>query len=172
MKRGASLCAVLTCLLVGGPGLAATPTTITDRNAPLVKQLELRYDRSIATARSGDLNAYWTHRTAASRTRPPALDSERLRLLAQLLPPLERLQFVRLDATAQTARALYRWRRQDVVQYTVIVYRVEQGEWKIDDFSVKRSGAPSADATRAETLLRQRSEEVAAPAQSLEGPRL
>ena len=50
---------------------------------------------------------------------------------------------MRLDSTGKMARALYRWRKQDAAQYTVIVYRVEQGEWKIDDFSVRRSGMPA-----------------------------
>jgi hypothetical protein len=109
----------------------------------------------------------------ASRSRPPALDSVRLKMLAELLPALDTLQFVRLDATGKMARALYRWRKQDAAQYTVIVYRLEQGEWKIDDFSVRRSGmAAPPQRTLSEASLPQRSQAATVPAPSLEAPRL
>jgi hypothetical protein len=170
MKRSVSASAGLACLLAG---LVAAAEPITDPAAPLVRQLEMRFASSLAAARSGNLDAYWGHRTAASRTRPPALDSTRLKLLAELLPPLDTMQFVRLDCTTRMARALYRWRKADVAQYTVIVYRVEQGEWKIDDFNVRRSGmaAPQKHAPT-EAVLRQRSETATVPAPSLEAPRL
>ena len=106
MKRSVSASAGLACLLAG---LVAAAEPITDPAAPLVKQLEMRFASSLAAARSGNLDAYWGHRTAASRTRPPELDSTRLKLLAELLPPLDTMQFVRLDCTARMARALYRW---------------------------------------------------------------
>ena len=173
MQRFASTLAGLTCLLAAVAGQAAAPEVITDPSAPLVKKLELRFASSLAAARSGDEDAYWSHRTVASRSRPPALDSARLKLLAELLPALDTLQFVRLDSTGSVARALYRWRKQDAAQYTVVVYRVEQGEWKIDDFSVKRSGMPApARQTLSEATLPERSEAATVPAPSLEAPRL
>ena len=173
MKRIIAASAALTGLLAGPAGLAGAPEAITDPAAPLVRQLELRFASSLAAARTGDLDAYWGHRTAASRGRPPALDSTRLKLLAELLPPLDTLQFVRLDATGTMARALYRWRKSDVAQYTVIVYRVEQGEWRIDDFNVRRSGtaAPPREAVP-DPILPQPSETATVPAPSLEAPRL
>jgi len=125
-------------LLLAFGAMAETPAAITNPSAPLVKQLEACYKRSIGVARTGDLDAYWRTRTAASKSRPPALDSTRLRLLADLLPPLESLQFVRLDTAGKTARALYRWRKEDTAQFTVVVYRMEDGDWKVDDFTVKR----------------------------------
>ena len=80
---------------------------------------------------------------------------------------------MRLDSTGKMARALYRWRKQDAAQYTVIVYRVEQGEWKIDDFTVKRSGMPApARQTLSEAAAPQRDETATVPAPSLEAPRL
>jgi spore coat polysaccharide biosynthesis protein SpsF (cytidylyltransferase family) len=54
-----------------------------------------------------------------------------------MLPPLGSLQFVRMDSSRSMARALYRWPREDMVRYTVIVYRNEEGEWKIDSIVVK-----------------------------------
>jgi hypothetical protein len=173
MKRIVSASAGLACLLAGLTGLAAAPEAITDPAAPLVKQLEMRFASSLAAARNGDVDAYWGHRTAASRSRPPALDSMRLKMLAEILPPLDTLQFVRLDSTGKIARALYRWRKQDTAQYTVIVYRVEQGEWKIDDFNVRRSGmAAPPTRTLSEASPLQRSETATVPAPSLEAPRL
>jgi hypothetical protein len=124
------------------PAPAADANTISERDAPLVRELEARYNQSMQAARRGDVNAYWGMRTASSRSRPPLLDAARLRLLADLLPPLETLRFVRLDATEKTARALYRWRKkEDVAQYSVITYRREAGEWKIDDLTVRRTGS-------------------------------
>jgi hypothetical protein len=35
------------------------------------------------------------------------------------------------------ARALYRWPREDMVRYTIIVYRTEPTDWKIDSIVVK-----------------------------------
>jgi hypothetical protein len=173
MKRIVSVTAGVACLLAALTGLAATPEAITDPQAPLVKQLETRFAGSLDAAREGDLEAYWSHRTAASRSRPPALDSVRLKLLAELLPPLDTLQFVRLDANGKVARALYRWRKQDAAQYTVIVYRVEQGEWKIDDFNVRRSGtAPPERRTLSQAAPQPQPVETATvPAPSLEAPR-
>ena len=173
MKRMVSASAGLACLLVALTGLPAAPETVTNPDAPLVKELEMRFASSLAAARNGDEDAYWGHRTAASRNRPPALDSMRLKMLAELLPPLDTLQFVRLDSTGKVARALYRWRKQDAAQYTVIVYRVEQGEWKIDDFTVRRSGMPApAKQTLSEVAAPQGSETATVPAPSLEAPRL
>ncbi|HXV08434.1 MAG TPA: hypothetical protein VD791_10425 [Burkholderiales bacterium] len=120
---------------------AAGANSLSERSAPLVRELEARYKQSMQAARRGDVEAYWSMRTAASRTRPPQLDTARLRLLADLLPPLEALHFVRVDTTGKTARALYRWRKEDVAQYSVITYRMEGGEWKIDDVSVRRGGS-------------------------------
>jgi len=120
---------------------AADANTLSERSAPLVRELEARYNQSMQAARRGDVDAYWSMRTASSRSRPPRLDAARLRLLADLLPPLEALHFVRLDATGKTARALYRWRKEDVAQYSVITYRMEAGEWKIDDVAVRRTGS-------------------------------
>jgi hypothetical protein len=132
-------------LLSAFGAMAETPTAITNPGAPLVKQLEACYAKSIGAARTGDLDAYWRTRTAASKTRPPTLDSTRLRLLADLLPPLESLQFVRLDTAGKTARALYRWRKEDTAQFTVVVFRMEGDEWKVDDFTVKRLGLNTPD---------------------------
>jgi hypothetical protein len=172
MQRFVSALTGLACLLAGLTGRAAAPEVITDPSAPLVKKLEMRFASSLAAARNGDEEAYWSHRTAASRSRPPALDSTRLKMLAELLPGLDTLQFVRLDSTGSVARALYRWRKHDTAQYTVVVYRVEQGEWKVDDFSVKRSGMPApARQTLSEAVLPEPSQ-ATVPAPSLEAPRL
>jgi hypothetical protein len=76
-------------------------------------------------------------RTAGSKDRPSTLTRERLPLFAQMLPPLDSLSFVRMDVTNDMARALYRWPREDMVRYTVVVYRTEHGEWKIDSIAVK-----------------------------------
>jgi hypothetical protein len=141
MSRIALLCAGLLLWLNSGPAPAADADIISERDAPLVRELEARYNQSMQAARRGDVNAYWSMRTASSRSRPPLLDAARLRLLADLLPPLETLHFVRLDATEKTARALYRWRKEDVAQYSVITYRREAGEWKIDDLTVRRTGS-------------------------------
>jgi hypothetical protein len=122
---------------------AATPAS----DEALLRDLESRYEQCMDAARRGDMEAYLRLRTDASRNRPPALDADRIRLLAGLLPPLSTLEFVRLDANDKTARALYRWRKADVAQYSVLVYRVERGEWKLDDFSVRRSTANTAQAT-------------------------
>jgi hypothetical protein len=105
----------------------------------LQRELETRYAQCMSAARRGDVEGYWRLRTEASRRRPPALDAGRIRLLAELLPPLEALQFVRLDASGKTTRMLYRWRNDEVAQYSIIVYRMERGEWKLDDVSVRRS---------------------------------
>jgi hypothetical protein len=176
---------------------AAAPdaNTVSERSAPLVRELEGRYKQSMQAARRGDLEAYWSLRTAASRSRPPRLDAARLRLLADLHPPQEALHIVRLDATDKTARALYRWRKEDVAQYSVITYRMEAGEWKIDDVSVRRGGgaagavvsappsaaasarAPAAPATsapesRAQELLKAWESGESAGGRSLSAPRL
>jgi hypothetical protein len=144
MKQLASI--GLSCVLLSAFGaMAETPAAITNPAAPLVKQLEACYAKSIGAARTGDLDAYWRTRTVASKTRPPALDSTRLRVLADLLPPLESLQFVRLDTAGKTARALYRWRKEDTAQFTVVVFRMEGDEWKVDDFTVKRLGLNTPD---------------------------
>jgi hypothetical protein len=133
--------------------LAAEAASAQDQRSPskteaaLLRELEARYAQCMDAARRGDLPAYWRLRTAASRTRPPVLDAGRIRLLAELLPPLQSLEFVRLDANPKTARTLYRWRTEDVAQYSVVVYRLEQGAWKLDDVSVRRSVAKSPAAT-------------------------
>jgi hypothetical protein len=138
--------AVLGTVLLAAPchadGIAKTDT-------PLLRELESRYEQCMHSARNGDVEGYWRLRTTAARARPPAMDAQRIRLLADLLPPLDTLQFVRLDATERTARALYRWRKDDAAQFSVIVYRLEQGQWKVDDIGVRRGGAPAGPAAAA-----------------------
>lgn len=175
---------------------AANANTVSDRSAPLVRELEARYKQSMQAARRGDVDAYWSMRTASSRSRPPRLDAARLRLLADLLPPLEALHFVRLDTSGKSARALYRWRKEDVAQYSVITYRIEAGEWKIDDVTVRRhsnaAGAPvlsapppepanaraspppgaSAPESQAQELLKAWESGESATGRSLSAPRL
>jgi hypothetical protein len=125
--------------LVMGWAAAAESSTTARQEDALVRELEARYAASLHAARGGDLDAYWETRTAAARTRPPALDAPRLKLLADLLPPLETLQFVRLDSSPRSARLLYRWRKADAAQYSVLMYRLERGEWRLDEFAVKRT---------------------------------
>jgi hypothetical protein len=129
--------ATLLGLLLWGTGLAEPPRPVAKRADPLVKSLETLYSKSMEVALTGDLDAYWRLRTAGSRQRPPMLNRERLPLLARMLPPLESLQFVRLDTDRSIARVLYRWPREDMIRYTVIVYRTEDGVWKIDSIVVK-----------------------------------
>jgi hypothetical protein len=137
---------LLFCLasLLAAPALAQPERTVSKADAALLRELEARYNQCMQAARRGDLEGYWRLRTVASRGRSPASDTTQIRLLAELLPPLETLQFTRLDASQRTARVLYRWRNADLAQYSVVVYRVEQGEWKIEDVSVRRS--PNANA--------------------------
>jgi hypothetical protein len=117
---------------------AADPSKqITKRTDPLVRVLETVYVKSMEVALTGDIEAYWRFRTVASRARPPMLNRERLPLFAQMLPPLGSMRFVRIDTSRGMARALYRWPREDMARYTVVVYRKEEGEWKIDSIVVK-----------------------------------
>jgi hypothetical protein len=120
---------------------AQSPRAEAQAEQALQRELETRYAHCMLAARRGDIEGYWRLRTEASRRRPPTFDAGRIRLLAELLPSLETLQFVRLDASGKTARMLYRWRNDEVAQYSVIVYRMERGEWKLDDVSVRRSVA-------------------------------
>ena len=152
----------LISLLAWEIGMAESPKPINQQADPLVRSLEALYARSMEVALTGDLDAYWRLRTAASRGRPPTLTRDRLPLLARMLPPLESLSFVRLDGNGKMARALYRWPRPDMTRYTVIVYLVEQDVWKIDSILVKTD--PVSNPREAEMLekLRRRTQEAAA----------
>jgi hypothetical protein len=139
---------LLAGLLLAQIALAGNRPPQPASNEALLRELESRYSQAMDAARRGDVDGYWQFRTDASRSRPPALDAARIRLLADLLPPLSAMEFVRLDATPKTARALYRWRKSDVAQYSVLVYRVERGEWKLDDVSVRRNALGTAGASQ------------------------
>jgi hypothetical protein len=142
--------------------MAQSPKQISQRADPLVRTLEALYAESMEVALTGDLDAYWLLRTAASRDRPPTLSRERLPLFAQMLPPLESLGFVRMDATGKTARALYRWPRTDMTRYTVIVYQVERGLWKIDSILVRTDPVSNLQEAEMTEKLRRRAQEAAA----------
>jgi hypothetical protein len=137
LGRGIRLLRALVFLLLCAEAAADPSKQITKRADPLVHALETVYAKSMEVALTGNIEAYWRFRTVASRQRPPMLDRERLPLFAQMLPPLGSLQFVRTDTSRGMARALYRWPRADMARYTVIVYRNEEGEWKIDSIVVK-----------------------------------
>ena len=141
--------------------MAEPPKQIDQRADPLVHSLEVLYARSMEVALTGDLDAYWRFRTAASRNRPPTLTRERLPLFARMLPPLESLSFVRLDGNGKTARALYRWPRSDMTRYTVIVYLVEQDTWRIDSILVKTDPVSSPHEAEMMDKLRRRALEAA-----------
>jgi hypothetical protein len=151
----------LVSLLACGTSLAESTKQINQQADPLVRSLEALYARSMEVALTGDLDAYWRLRTAASQSRPPTLTRERLPLFARMLPPLESLSFVRLDGNGKMARALYRWPRADMTRYTVIVYLVEQDAWRIDSILVKTD--PVKNPREAEMLekLRRRTQEAA-----------
>jgi hypothetical protein len=124
-------------LVIPVPADAEAARQIKKQNDALVRSLEALYAKSMETARAGDLDAYWRWRTASARERPPRLTKSLLPLFAGMLPALGTLHFVRMDASGQMARALYRWPREDIARYTVVVYRVEDGEWKIDSITVR-----------------------------------
>jgi hypothetical protein len=159
--RGLILLHALALLLAWGTGRAESPKQINQQADPLVRTLEALYARSMEVALTGDLDAYWRLRTAASRTRPPTLTSERLPLFARMLPPLESLSFVRLDGNGKMARALYRWPRADVTRYTVIVYLVEQDAWRIDSILVKTDPVSNPHEAEMMEKLRRRAQEAA-----------
>ena len=151
----------LVSLLACEPGMAQSPKQINQRADPLVRSLEALYARSMEVALTGDLDAYWPLRTAGSRNRPPTLTRERLPLFARMLPPLESLSFVRLDAGGKMARALYRWPRADMTRYTVIVYLVEQDVWRIDSILVKTDPVSNPHEAEMMEKLRRRGQEAA-----------
>jgi hypothetical protein len=148
-----ALCALA---MIGTDALAEQARQIKSQDHALVRSLETLYAKSMETARTGDLDGYWRWRTLASRDRPPHLTKPLLPVFAAMLPALSTLQFVRMDSTSSTARALYRWPREDVARYTVVVYRVESGEWKIDSINVRTDSAASAQEQQFATQLRQR----------------
>ena len=129
---------MLSLILLITPAHAERPRQIVTQSDPLVQRLEALYQRSMEVAEKGDLETYWTLRTEASKARPPYLTPQLLPIFARMLPPLSGLPFVRMDASRDAARALYRWRQStDATRYTIIVYRLEQGAWKIDSVAVK-----------------------------------
>jgi hypothetical protein len=150
----------MVALLACGSGMAQSPKQINQRTDPLVRSLEALYAKSMEVALDGDLEAYWRLRTSASRSRPPMLTRELLPLFARMLPPLDSLGFVRLDTAGKMARALYRWPREDMTRYTVVVYLVEQNGWKIDSILVKTD--PVSNPREAEMMekLRRRAQEA------------
>jgi len=135
MASSLRLCLAICALTVSA--LAQAVTTITNQRDPLVQQLEARYRESLEVASRGDVEAYRKYRTAApSRLSVPS-NGEVLKMFSGMLPPLDSMDFVRVDSSGQIARALYRWRRTDVTRFTTIVFRMEQGEWRIYDLAVK-----------------------------------
>lgn len=135
MASSLRLCLAVCALTVSA--LAQAVTTITNQRDPLVQQLETRYRESLEVASRGDVEAYRRYRTAApSRLSVPS-NGEVLKMFSGMLPPLHTMDFVRVDSSGELARALYRWRRTDVTRFTTIVFRLEQGEWKIYDLAVK-----------------------------------
>jgi hypothetical protein len=124
-------------LVLVPPAAAESARQIKKQDDALVRSLEALYAKSMQVARRGDLDAYWRWRTNSSRDRPPRLTRPLLPLFAGMLPALGTLQFVRMDTNSQTARALYKWPREDMARYTVVVYRIEDGEWKIDSITVR-----------------------------------
>ncbi|MEO8626747.1 MAG: hypothetical protein ABI612_01405 [Betaproteobacteria bacterium] len=134
VRRGLGM---LLWIVLIAPAQAEHSRQIVTQSDPLVQKLEALYQRSMEVAERGDLETYWTMRTAASKARPPYLTPQLLPIFARMLPPLSGLPFVRMDATSDAARALYRWRQSPDARYTIIVYRREQGSWKIDSVAVK-----------------------------------
>jgi hypothetical protein len=128
--------ALIVCALTASV-LAQAVDTITNQRDPLVQQLETRYRESLDVAARGDVETYRKYRTTApSRLSVPS-NGDVLKVFSGMLPPLDSMDFVRVDASGPLARALYRWRRADVTRFTTIVFRMEQGEWKIYDLAVK-----------------------------------
>ena len=158
--RGAILLHALVALLAYQTCMAQSPKQINQRTDPLVRSLEGLYAKSMDLALTGDLEAYWGLRTAASPNRPPTLTRERLPLFAAMLPALESLSFVRLDTTGKMARALYRWPRADMIRYTEIVYLMEQDNWKIDSILVKTDPVSNPREAEMAEKLRRRAQEL------------
>jgi hypothetical protein len=137
LMRGLDLMLVAFLLVLAPPAGAESARQIKKQDDALVRSLERLYAKAMQVARSGDLDAYWRWRTNSSRDRPPRLTRPLLPLFAGMFPALGTLQFVRMDTNSQTARALYKWPREDMARYTVVVYRVEDGDWKIDSITVR-----------------------------------
>src|SRR5688572_11935296 len=85
---------VVIAVLVSQAALAQGNRSETGAEQARQRDLETRYAQCMQAARSGDIERYWRLRSEASRRRPPELDASRIRLLAELLPALDALQFV------------------------------------------------------------------------------
>jgi hypothetical protein len=156
LLRGVFVLLTALSLMLSASAYAESARQIKHQSDALVRSLEALYAKSMEVARSGDLDAYWRWRTASSRERPPRLTRTLLPLFADLLPPLPNLRFVRMDITAQIARALYKWPREDMARYTVVVYRIEDGQWKIESITVRTDAIANPQEQVLAQKLRQR----------------
>jgi hypothetical protein len=154
--RSLYLFAIAVLLLLPGSAPAGSARQAKKQNDTLVRSLEGIYAKLMDAARAGDLDGYYRWRTSASRDRPPRLTKPLLPVFADMLPALRTLQFVRIDTTPQMVRALYRWPREDMARYTVVVYRLEEGDWKIDSITVRTDAIANAQEQQLAQKLRQR----------------
>jgi hypothetical protein len=142
---------VILILLMGvSPGLSgAAPEKITDPQHPLVRELATIYKNYLAVARQGNLNAVLTFVSADLVKRSKEMTPELLRVMAAEELDPRQAQFVQVDSTPPTARLVYQQLAPAAKVYQAVIFKREQGVWKIAKVnSVGKYGSIKDDGLR------------------------
>jgi hypothetical protein len=135
---------------------AQAATNITDSNHPLVRVLEAQYVKLLEAGRRGDLKAYRALRTAEFAKKSEGVTSEQLKKTTERDFEPKAFQLARADSTGEAARAVYLRAGPDKNQWEVVMFRREDGQWKIGQtLSATGPGGKEHAAEILEQLLKQ-----------------
>jgi hypothetical protein len=131
MNRRIALLCLAALAAAATNALAQTATNVIDPGHPVVRSLEAQYVKLLDAGRRGDVKAYLALRTEEFARKMEKVTPEQLRKSAAKDFDPKAFKFIRADASGASARVFYCRVGPDRNQWEAVMYRSENGQWKI-----------------------------------------
>lgn len=120
-------------LAFGGTAFAQQPANTVDANSPFAELLASQYQKYRKAGAVGDVPAYLKSRSALAAKEMQKVSSAKLKAYAETDFDPAQYKLLRVEARSKSARAIWEKKAKDMVTYQLVMFRLEDGEWKIGE---------------------------------------
>ena len=118
-------------ILISASAFGQQPANSTDVNSAFNKLLSAQYQKYRRAGQAGDVAAYLNTRTASVAKEMRDISGAKLKFFASVDFDPASFKFLRVEARPKSARTIWMQKTGEKTTYELVVYSLENGEWKI-----------------------------------------